>query len=71
MGAVFFAAEFELADAVFIIFSEFVALLGELADGVRMQLLEGTWNATHVLLEANESIEQIAAAIPYLNDFPG
>lgn len=34
-------------------------------EGVRQQLLEGTWNATHVLLEAGEAIERTAAALPY------
>jgi 3-isopropylmalate/(R)-2-methylmalate dehydratase small subunit len=39
--------------------------------GVRQQLLEGSWNATRVLLEAGDAIESTAARIPYLNDFPG
>ena len=34
-------------------------------DGVRMQLMEGTWDATRVLLEAGDAIERTAAAIPY------
>jgi len=42
----------------------------EISDGVRRQLLEGVWNATHVLLEAGDAIEATAAQIPYLNDFP-
>jgi 3-isopropylmalate/(R)-2-methylmalate dehydratase small subunit len=37
--------------------------------GVRKQLLEGTWNATAVLLEAGGAIETAAGRIPYLNDF--
>jgi 3-isopropylmalate/(R)-2-methylmalate dehydratase small subunit len=41
-----------------------------IADGVRQQLLEGTWNATRVLLEAGDEIEATAARIPYLGDFP-
>ncbi len=41
-----------------------------IADGARRQLLKGTWNATHVLLEAGDAIEETAAQIPYLNDFP-
>ena len=40
-------------------------------DGARQQLLEGSWNATSVLLEAGDAIEQTAARLPYLNDFPG
>jgi 3-isopropylmalate/(R)-2-methylmalate dehydratase small subunit len=39
-------------------------------DGVRRQLLEGTWNATAVLLEAGDAIEATAARLPYLHDYP-
>ena len=35
-------------------------------DGVRNQLLEGTWDATRVLLEAGDAIERTAAALPYI-----
>ena len=35
-------------------------------DGVRNQLLEGTWDATRVLLEAGDAIEKTAAALPYI-----
>ncbi len=35
-------------------------------DGVRLQLLEGTWNATRVLLDANDRIEKTAATLPYM-----
>ena len=35
-------------------------------DGVRHQLLEGTWDATRVLLEAGDAIEKTAAALPYI-----
>lgn len=34
-------------------------------DGVRMQLTEGTWDATRVLLEAGETIERTAQGIAY------
>ena len=34
-------------------------------EGVRQQLLEGTWDATRVLLEAGDAIERTAAALPY------
>jgi 3-isopropylmalate/(R)-2-methylmalate dehydratase small subunit len=34
-------------------------------DGVRMQLMEGTWDATRVLLEAGEAIERTARSISY------
>jgi len=36
-------------------------------DGVRHQLLEGTWDATRVLLEAGDAIEKTAAALSYMN----
>jgi 3-isopropylmalate dehydratase small subunit len=42
-----------------------------LPDGVRLQLLEGNWNATQVLLDAGDAIEAAAARIAYLSDFPG
>jgi 3-isopropylmalate/(R)-2-methylmalate dehydratase small subunit len=42
----------------------------EIPDGVRQQLLEGTWNATQVLLQAGDAIEAASAKIPYLNDYP-
>jgi 3-isopropylmalate/(R)-2-methylmalate dehydratase small subunit len=38
-------------------------------DGTRQQLLEGTWNATSVLLEAGDAIERAAARLPYLGGF--
>jgi 3-isopropylmalate/(R)-2-methylmalate dehydratase small subunit len=41
----------------------------QIPDGVRKQLLEDTWNATRVLLEAGDAIESAAARIPYLGDF--
>ncbi len=38
-----------------------------LPDGARRQLLEGSWNATAVLLEAGDRIEQTAARLAYGN----
>jgi 3-isopropylmalate/(R)-2-methylmalate dehydratase small subunit len=38
-------------------------------DGVRGQLLEGSWNATSVLLEAGTGIEACAGRLPYLSGF--
>jgi 3-isopropylmalate/(R)-2-methylmalate dehydratase small subunit len=35
-------------------------------NGVRNQLLEGTWDATRVLLEAGDAIERTAASLPYI-----
>jgi 3-isopropylmalate/(R)-2-methylmalate dehydratase small subunit len=39
-------------------------------DGVRHQLLEGTWDATRVLLEAGSAIEETAARLPYIGTAP-
>jgi 3-isopropylmalate/(R)-2-methylmalate dehydratase small subunit len=39
-------------------------------DGVRQQLLAGSWNATRVLLDAEGAIEQAAARLPYLQGYP-
>jgi 3-isopropylmalate/(R)-2-methylmalate dehydratase small subunit len=36
-------------------------------DGTRKQLLDGTWNATAVLMEAGDAIERTAEQLPYLN----
>ncbi|NNL65862.1 MAG: 3-isopropylmalate dehydratase small subunit [Myxococcales bacterium] len=41
-----------------------------LPDGVRQQLLEGSWDGTAVLLDAGEAIEQTAGRLPYLQNFP-
>jgi len=38
-------------------------------DGTRKALLEGTWNATRVLLEAGDAIDTRAATIPYVAGF--
>ena len=38
-------------------------------DGTRKQLLEGTWNAVSVLLEAGDAIERTAERLPYLGGF--
>jgi 3-isopropylmalate/(R)-2-methylmalate dehydratase small subunit len=43
----------------------------ELREGTRQQLLEGTWSATAVLLEAGEAIERSAARLPYLQGYAG
>lgn len=37
--------------------------------GARKALLEGTWNATAVLMEAGEAIDQTAASLPYVSGF--
>ena len=38
-------------------------------DGTRDQLLEGTWNATAVLLGAGDAIEATAKQLPYVSGF--
>ena len=40
-------------------------------DGTRQQLVEGSWNATAVLLEAGDAIERAAARLPYVAGFAG
>ena len=39
----------------------------DLPEGARVQLLEGKWDATAVLLEAGQAIENTALSLPYLN----
>jgi 3-isopropylmalate/(R)-2-methylmalate dehydratase small subunit len=41
----------------------------EIPDGSRKQLLEGTWNATSVLLDAGDAIEATAERLPYTRGF--
>ena len=38
-------------------------------DGTRRQLLEGSWDATSVLLEAGDAIEQTARRLPYVSGY--
>jgi 3-isopropylmalate/(R)-2-methylmalate dehydratase small subunit len=40
-------------------------------DGTRQALLEGSWNATAVLVEAGDAIERTARALPYVSGFAG
>jgi 3-isopropylmalate/(R)-2-methylmalate dehydratase small subunit len=40
-----------------------------ISDGTRDQLLEGTWNATAVLLGAGDAIEATAEQLPYVKGF--
>jgi 3-isopropylmalate/(R)-2-methylmalate dehydratase small subunit len=42
-----------------------------LRDGVRKALLEGSWNATAVLIDAGAAIERSAERLPYVSGFPG
>ena len=40
-------------------------------DGARRQLLEGTWDATAVLLAAGDAIDATAARLPYVGGYAG
>jgi 3-isopropylmalate/(R)-2-methylmalate dehydratase small subunit len=40
-------------------------------DGTRKALLEGSWNATAVLVEAGEAIDRTARTLPYVTGFAG
>jgi len=42
----------------------------QIPDGARKALLEGSWNATSVLLEAGPAIEATSRRLPYLLGFP-
>jgi len=44
-------------------------LQGHLPDGPRTQLLEGTWDATRVLLDAGDAIEATASKLPYVSGY--
>ena len=46
-------------------------MTGRMNDGARAQLLEGTWNATAVLLDAGDAIEKTAQRLPYIGGFLG
>jgi 3-isopropylmalate/(R)-2-methylmalate dehydratase small subunit len=38
-------------------------------DGTRVQLLEGTWDATSLLIDAGEAIDSTAANLPYVSGY--
>ncbi len=42
---------------------------GDIPHGPRTQLLEGTWDATRVLLAAGDEIESTAAGLAYVNGY--
>ncbi len=44
-------------------------MTGGMNEGARAQLLDGTWNATAVLLDAGEAIERTAQQLPYIDGF--
>ncbi len=41
----------------------------ELTEGARIQFIEGTWDATTVLLEAKNAIKRTTLSLPYLNNW--
>ncbi len=41
----------------------------EISDGVRKQLLDGTWDATRVLLSAAGEVKATAKSLPYVDGF--
>jgi 3-isopropylmalate/(R)-2-methylmalate dehydratase small subunit len=41
----------------------------EIPDGVRKQLLDGTWDATRVLLSAADQVKETATSLPYVAGF--
>ena len=45
------------------------SLRASMPEGARAQLLQGSWNATAVLLEAQGAIERTASALPYFGGF--
>ncbi len=43
----------------------------EIPDGTRQQLLEGTWDATGMLLEGADDVARTAESLPYVGGFAG
>ena len=41
----------------------------DIPEGVRVQLLEGAWDATAMLLEASDLVRQVAGRLPYISGF--
>ncbi len=48
-----------------------LVLAAELPAGARRQLLEGSWDATRILLQAKDQVLDRAKALPYMRDFAG
>ena len=46
-----------------------LSIQGNLPSGTRSALLEGTWNATNVLMEAGDAIEAVGQRLPYIQNF--
>jgi 3-isopropylmalate/(R)-2-methylmalate dehydratase small subunit len=41
----------------------------QIPEGVRVQLLEGAWDATGMLLEGADAVRQVAKQLPYISGF--
>jgi hypothetical protein len=41
----------------------------KLPEGTRQQLLDGTWDATRVLLSAEQAVQETADRLPYVRGF--
>ncbi|MBM3302820.1 MAG: 3-isopropylmalate dehydratase small subunit, partial [Deltaproteobacteria bacterium] len=41
----------------------------QIPEGARVQLLEGAWDATGMLLEASDVVRQVAKRLPYISGF--
>jgi len=41
----------------------------QIPEGVRVQLLEGAWDATGMLQEASEAVRKVAERLPYISGF--
>lgn len=52
-----------------IVLSKAGTMKAEIPEGMRNQLLEGTWQATGVLLDASDQIEATAHGLPYVSEF--
>ncbi|MFT5127517.1 MAG: 3-isopropylmalate/(R)-2-methylmalate dehydratase small subunit [Rhodothermales bacterium] len=46
-----------------------LSVQGNLASGPRSAFLEGTWNATSVLMDAGDAIEAVGQRLPYVGNF--
>jgi 3-isopropylmalate/(R)-2-methylmalate dehydratase small subunit len=46
-----------------------LSIQGNLPSGTRSALLEGTWNATNVLMDAGDAIEAVSQRLPYIGNF--
>jgi 3-isopropylmalate/(R)-2-methylmalate dehydratase small subunit len=57
-------------DALTVAYRDLKLAVG-IPEGTRRQLLEGTWDATRVLLSAEEAVRETADRLPYVRGFAG